>query len=175
MGYNEGVQIGQSLGGDNPFSVIVGRVKQAQERKKEDEKDLRELQQLFTTMGIKYDYDKKLQDQKDQENDDEIPDEDEESVNFKGTPFETVAGRKKVIQRNDITPSKALDMLTDPFKSKELGKKFPNKFKELKQIAGIQEESDNLPDVSKYKEGSILKVDGQPKFKKVQGQWQPIQ
>jgi len=60
--FNRGVQTGYETQG-NPFSAIMKQVDEAQARKLADQKDLRELQNLFLQLGKKYEYDKALKEQ----------------------------------------------------------------------------------------------------------------
>ena len=68
MSYLEGVKTGAAMGSDNPFSVIIGKVKEAQERKiaekMADERDLKELQTVFQTLSKKHEYETQLEKQR---------------------------------------------------------------------------------------------------------------
>src|SRR3990167_4853206 len=98
MGYAESFRSGaevQSQG--NPFSGIIKRVDEARARKAADDKDLRELQGLFTQLGMKHEYEKSLQEDKSKQEEFyksyEPAQEGEPYVPFKGTPFEEIAGQ----------------------------------------------------------------------------------
>ena len=68
MAYLEGVRVGRESGGGNPFSVIIKKVSEAQDRKlaeqEEDRKQLTELQTLFQTLEKKHEYDTAVERQK---------------------------------------------------------------------------------------------------------------
>lgn len=65
MGSNEAFKVGyEAASQGNPFSIIMKRVDEARARKAADDKDLRDLQNVFLELGKKHEYDVEMEKQK---------------------------------------------------------------------------------------------------------------